>query len=153
MHSTHRALLGLTSPPAKANFRPHTLSHSLENVAAQFSPDVGPLQLSLHPRSLTSISSMSSADLDTLWLPLTLSLERLCLFLNAVQQQHTASQHCPCPLCLLRAQPCVLVFTTVLAELFSPVWLALPQASAWLSSSLLDWTVEATVFPSTSVTP
>lgn len=84
---------------AKTNFRPHTLSHTLENIAAQYSLNVGSVQCSLYSRCLTSISSMRSVDLDSLWPPCRFgaSLGHLRLSLNTLQQQHTASQHCPCP--------------------------------------------------------
>lgn len=42
------------------------------------------------------------------------------------------------PLPIPLAQPCVLVFTTMLAELVNPAWPVLLLASTWLSFSALD---------------
>lgn len=90
---------------------------------------------------------MRSVDLDSLWPPhcFGVSLRHLHLSLNTFQQYYTSSQHCPCPfLNSPLTQPCFLVFTTMLAEFISPVWLVLLLASAWLSNFVLDSGCKAT---------
>lgn len=91
--------VGTHQTQPKPHFRPHTLSHRLANITVQHSLDIDSVQVSLYSWCLNSINSVRSVDLDSLWPPYCfgVSCGHLCLSVKTIQQQHTASQYCPCP--------------------------------------------------------
>lgn len=125
---------------AKTNFRPHTLNHSLENIAVQYSLDVRSGQFSLvlmlHLHQLDEISRPGKSLASTLFWGLTLTF--VFFFYRSPITAHSLPA---LSLSLSQSPQHTLVFWCLRPHWLSSlalVWLVLPLASVWLSCSVLD---------------